>query len=240
MSGIRSIIFETRNMEAKLHSHAADLVKKSVIDCDADETIDNAIRKMMQYKVSCLPVKHKEGNEIVYRGLMDWKHTIPYLVSQNQHLKSIDEFEITTYAAGGKVMVKELDLDVLCKGGHKITIKAAIAELGKSGAHQIYVEKSGLVSLTDILELLQDDIPKITLGDMVKEKHIYHITSAQPVKDALQLMHDHWVSSCAVLDRGELLGNISVGDLRKISCELHFHSLSMSASQFIKQGIFYH
>ncbi len=223
-------------MDNKLNALANSLVKKSVIDCSASDTIDTAIRKMIQYKVSCLPVKHEEKNEMIYRGLFDWKHTIPYLISQNQQLTSIDELEITDYATGGKVLVKELDLDVLCKGPLKMTIKQAIHELNSHGAHQIYIEHSGLVSLTDILEYLQEDIPQITLDTMVKEKQIFHIMSNQPVKDALQVMVDHWVSSCAVLDKGLLLGNISVGDLRKISCELHFHSLSMSASQFIKQG----
>ena len=223
-------------MQSKLNSLANTLVKKSIIDCDAEDTIDTAIRKMMQYKVSCLPVKHLEKESVVYRGLMDWKHTIPYLISQNQQLNSIDEFEIASYAPGTKVLVRELDLDVLCKGSINITIKDAIIELANHGAHQIYIEHSGLVSLTDILDFLQDDIPKIPLDGLVKEKQIYHISSAQPVKDALKIMSDHWISSCAVLDKGELLGNISVGDLRKMSCELHFHSLSMSASQFIKQG----
>ncbi|KAL7746641.1 cell separation during budding [Sorochytrium milnesiophthora] len=127
-------------------------------------------------------------------------------------------------------------IDIFVKGVHRIVITDATSDK----------KLVGIISQSDLLHYIcqheKDEAmaealrAKISDLGLSEPKEIIHVKAFQHVIDALQAMHQHRLSSVAVVDpNSRLLGNISATDVKHIMRHLRYGVLFDTCSQFINK-----
>lgn len=118
------------------------------------------------------------------------------------------------------ILLSEKSSSVYCISEDS-TVDQAVAEMNRQHIGSIIVKKAEVVCgifterdvLTRVVSAGRD--PKTTIVREVMTERFRSITSDTSVEDAMQLMTDKRVRHIPVLDEGQLVGMISIGDVTR-------------------------
>lgn len=118
------------------------------------------------------------------------------------------------------VLLSEKNASIYCIDAER-TVAVAVEEMNRHRIGSLVVKSSeqvcGIFTERDILTrvISTGRDPSITLVREVMTKDFQFISPETPVGDAMQLMTDKRVRHLPVLDSGELLGMVSIGDVTR-------------------------
>jgi len=240
---------------------------QNVIVIDADCTITEGCEILVKNGISSAPVYDKESGSYVgmfdFRDIVDFVLLIFHKKEVTGEFLRADPAEemtikdVVSAAMIGKPVTIKVAADLSRKNpfysvmpeSPLLTAVEVFAE--NEGIHRVNVMDStsgrvvGVLSQTDIVRFLasKPDIIAPFASKTLKElkignSNILHVYSDATVIEALKKMSEYGVTSVAILDVfGDIIGNISMTDVKYIFKHSRFMRLWSSCSQFLSMKL---
>lgn len=232
--------------------------RENLVYVDGDTTVEKAFATLDQYKFTSLPIKvHPEDPSV--SDTFDYADLNAYLLMVMGLIEPVNtskEFaEYVNKARSGQVVPVSFAAHLGVKNElislkSTDTIASAVEILG-AGVHRIAIADVtdprivvGILSQRRLIRFIWehsrrfktlDPLFQTSLSDLgIGPKKVVSINGDRPVIDAFKIMHDDGVSSMAVTDNhNNLLGNISIVDVRLITKSSQKHMLRTPCKHFL-------
>lgn len=232
--------------------------RENLVYVDGDTTVEKAFEILNKHKFTSLPIKLNPedpsvSNTFDYADLNAYLLMVMGLIEPINIDEEIDDY-VTKARSGEDVPVKFAARlgakNTLISLNSTSTILEAVEILG-GGVHRVAITDSqdtkiiiGILSQRRLIRFIWEhgrqfkslepffQTKLVDLG--IGPKQVVSINGDRPVIDALKIMHQDGVSSLAVTDSSNnLLGNISIVDVRLVTKSTQKHLLRAPCKQFL-------
>eukprot|EP01125_Pyxidicula_operculata_P016010 TRINITY_DN5470_c0_g1_i1.p2 TRINITY_DN5470_c0_g1~~TRINITY_DN5470_c0_g1_i1.p2 ORF type:complete len:302 (+),score=68.26 TRINITY_DN5470_c0_g1_i1:1615-2520(+) len=204
--------------------------REKVITAEANDAVLVALQKMMDNKISSLPIFDLEKYQSIV-DTIDIVNTAMTAFSEFDAQKSMEDVSVSFSKALCKDVANKsrlgstfhpiLDTDNLRTAMSKMVYLANIHRLP---VFDLTGELRGILSQMQLIHILASHLTSFpmvvnkTIGELNlgMNKKVITVAPTQPLKDAFNLMKENLISGVGVIQNGVLIGNVSASDILKI------------------------
>jgi len=215
-----------------------------------NSTIGELLEKMLEHRIMALPIIHHETNKPLY--VISMQHVMHYFLQVFQEGDFKSDFwhslqrKLRPDKAANFVNAKIADVigkinlttDPLYTLGKDSKMYDVLKLMVEKRAHRVLINNAdgelvNLITQSRILQLINVMVNQVPQAEMnIKALYLYHsrklitISENKPAFEAFKLMEEKNVSGLPVVnEKGALVGNISINDLKLIGYDAKYWSL---------------